>query len=219
MHDSNSICCHFSPKIIPLLKCSEMPLNCNTMCHFNYELWFHTLFSTVTQYGKGPLASHQCGRGHVIEICGGQSGTGAGFFQVLQFALPIRIPLIASHSSSGTGTIGQTVGSISTQYGAHGTCFWVYGLFNYYSRDELFQAVWAAVVSQCLVFIWDCLITNQSNWLNPAGLHTVIIYFILFDINSPDMVPPLVIALQVHFWIPNVLYCFMFSVYWFSLNL
>jgi hypothetical protein len=33
-------------------------------------------------------------------ICGGQSGTGAGFLQVLQFPLPIRIPPIAPQSLS-----------------------------------------------------------------------------------------------------------------------
>jgi hypothetical protein len=33
-------------------------------------------------------------------ICGGQSGTGAGFLQVLRFPLPILIPPIAPHSSS-----------------------------------------------------------------------------------------------------------------------
>jgi hypothetical protein len=32
-------------------------------------------------------------------ICGGQSGTGAGFLLVLRFLLPILIPLTASHSS------------------------------------------------------------------------------------------------------------------------
>jgi hypothetical protein len=43
-------------------------------------------------------------------ICGGQSGTGAGFLLVLRFPLPL-IPPTAPHSSSssGTGTIGQTV--------------------------------------------------------------------------------------------------------------
>jgi hypothetical protein len=34
------------------------------------------------------------------EICGGQSGIGAGFFRVLRFPLPILIPPTAPHSSS-----------------------------------------------------------------------------------------------------------------------
>jgi hypothetical protein len=33
-------------------------------------------------------------------ICGGQSGTGAGFLRVLRFPLPILIPPTATHSSS-----------------------------------------------------------------------------------------------------------------------
>jgi hypothetical protein len=33
-------------------------------------------------------------------ICGGESGTGAGFLRVLRFPLPILIPATASHSSS-----------------------------------------------------------------------------------------------------------------------
>jgi hypothetical protein len=33
-------------------------------------------------------------------ICGGQSGTGAGFLRVLRFPLPIPIPPTAPHSSS-----------------------------------------------------------------------------------------------------------------------
>jgi hypothetical protein len=33
-------------------------------------------------------------------ICGGQSGTGAGFLRVLRFPLPVLIPPIAPHSSS-----------------------------------------------------------------------------------------------------------------------
>jgi hypothetical protein len=33
-------------------------------------------------------------------ICGGRSGTGAGFLRVLRFPLPILIPPTASHSSA-----------------------------------------------------------------------------------------------------------------------
>jgi hypothetical protein len=46
-------------------------------------------------------------------ICGGQSGTGAGFLRVLRFPLPILIPPTAPHtSSSGAGTIGQLVADV-----------------------------------------------------------------------------------------------------------
>jgi hypothetical protein len=44
-------------------------------------------------------------------ICGGQSGTGAGFLLLLRFPLPILIPPTALHQylPSGAGTIGQLV--------------------------------------------------------------------------------------------------------------
>jgi hypothetical protein len=44
-------------------------------------------------------------------ICGGQNGTGAGFVRVLQFPLPIRIPL-NHHLWSGAGAIGQTKAAV-----------------------------------------------------------------------------------------------------------
>jgi hypothetical protein len=40
------------------------------------------------------------------EICGGESGAGAGLLRVFRFPLPILIPGTAS---SGAGTIGQLV--------------------------------------------------------------------------------------------------------------
>jgi hypothetical protein len=48
------------------------------------------------------------------EICGGQSGSEAGFLRVFRFPLPILIPPTASHSSSssGVGTIGQLVADL-----------------------------------------------------------------------------------------------------------
>jgi hypothetical protein len=46
-------------------------------------------------------------------ICGGQSGTEAGFLRVLRFPLPILIPPSAPHSSSsGAGTVGQLVADV-----------------------------------------------------------------------------------------------------------
>jgi hypothetical protein len=47
-------------------------------------------------------------------ICGGQSGTGAGFLRVLRFPLPVLIPPTAPHSSSssGAGTRGQLVADV-----------------------------------------------------------------------------------------------------------
>jgi hypothetical protein len=40
-------------------------------------------------------------------ICGGQSGAGAGFPQVLRFPLPFIPPNSPSSQSPGAGTIGQ----------------------------------------------------------------------------------------------------------------
>jgi hypothetical protein len=45
-------------------------------------------------------------------ICGRRSDTGAGFLRVLRFPLPIRIPPIAPHISSGAGTIGQRMAAV-----------------------------------------------------------------------------------------------------------
>jgi hypothetical protein len=46
-------------------------------------------------------------------ICGGQSGTGAGFLQVLRFPLPIFIPPISPLSySPGAGKIDHSVADV-----------------------------------------------------------------------------------------------------------
>jgi hypothetical protein len=45
----------------------------------------------------------------LCEICGGQSGTGAGILRVLQFPVPIPN---SHHLSSGAGTIGQLVADV-----------------------------------------------------------------------------------------------------------
>jgi hypothetical protein len=50
-------------------------------------------------------------------ICGGQSGTEAGFLWVLRFPLPIFIPPTAPHSSSRAGTTGQTVADVPSGLG------------------------------------------------------------------------------------------------------
>jgi hypothetical protein len=42
-------------------------------------------------------------------VCSGRRGTGAAFLRVLRFPLPIFIPPIHHHLSSGAGTIGQLV--------------------------------------------------------------------------------------------------------------
>jgi hypothetical protein len=49
------------------------------------------------------------------EICGGQSGAGAGFLQVLRFLLPIFIPPIAPQSPSSI-IWGCTIGQKWPQY-------------------------------------------------------------------------------------------------------
>jgi hypothetical protein len=55
-------------------------------------------------------------RGHIrlCGICGGRSGTGAGFLRVLRFPLPILIPrlLHIHHLSPGLGTIGELVADV-----------------------------------------------------------------------------------------------------------
>jgi hypothetical protein len=46
-------------------------------------------------------------------VCGGQRGTGAGFFRVLRFPLPIIIPPIPPSSQSpGAGTIDLLVAAV-----------------------------------------------------------------------------------------------------------
>jgi hypothetical protein len=45
-------------------------------------------------------------------ICGGQSGTGAGFFRVLQFPLPVVPPISPSSQSPGARIIGLLVAAV-----------------------------------------------------------------------------------------------------------
>jgi hypothetical protein len=45
-------------------------------------------------------------------VCGGQSGTGAGFLRVRRFPLPIIPPISPSSYSPGAGTIGQLVAAV-----------------------------------------------------------------------------------------------------------
>jgi hypothetical protein len=46
-------------------------------------------------------------------ICGGHSGTGAGFLRLRRFTLPVLIPPTATHTSSfGAGTVGQIVADV-----------------------------------------------------------------------------------------------------------
>jgi hypothetical protein len=45
-------------------------------------------------------------------VCGGQSGTGAGFFRVLRFLLSIIPPISPSSQSPGAGTINLLVAAV-----------------------------------------------------------------------------------------------------------
>jgi hypothetical protein len=50
------------------------------------------------------------------EICGGQSGTGAGFLRVLRFPLPVRIPPATSQSSSVWGWYSRRISGQRTKW-------------------------------------------------------------------------------------------------------
>jgi hypothetical protein len=91
--------------------------------HFEEYCYFHrtTLRCIPEEYhwgraiaqavsGRVPTAAAQV-RAHVWScgICGGQSGTGAGFLQVLRFPLPIRILPITPQSSSSSSSIGRAI--------------------------------------------------------------------------------------------------------------
>jgi hypothetical protein len=68
--------------------------------------------------GKSP-ASHRGGLGSMHRsrsICGGKSGTGACFLQVLRGFLLILIPpMLHTHLSSGAGTIGLIVACVPSE--------------------------------------------------------------------------------------------------------
>jgi hypothetical protein len=49
-------------------------------------------------------------------ICGGQSGSGAGFFRILRFPLPIIIPPTAPHLSIFRGWYNRTVSGRRTRW-------------------------------------------------------------------------------------------------------
>jgi hypothetical protein len=79
-------------------------LNTVTKCRARAQVFSHR-FPTTTAQVRAQVKS--CG------VCGGQSGTEAGFLRVLRFVLPILIQLSAPHSSSGAGIIGQMVADIT----------------------------------------------------------------------------------------------------------
>jgi hypothetical protein len=77
------------------------------------------------------------------EICGGQSGTGAGFLRVLRFPLPILIPSTAPHSSSSVvGTIRQLVATYQVD------SVWPHPKKQKKKSDE--HELWSFLLCNCL---------------------------------------------------------------------
>jgi hypothetical protein len=62
--------------------------------------------SPASHRGPGSSQVRLCG------ICGAQSGTGTGVLRVLWFHLPIIPPTAPHSSSSGAGTVSQTVAAV-----------------------------------------------------------------------------------------------------------
>jgi hypothetical protein len=76
---------------------------------------------TMTTEGPGvaqavsrwlPIAAARVRVPTACGVCGGQSGTGAGFLRILPFPLPIIPPNSPSSYSPGVGTIGLLVAAV-----------------------------------------------------------------------------------------------------------
>jgi hypothetical protein len=78
------------------------------------KAYFHAIVQAVSRWLHSAAVRFRS-QVKICGICGGQSGAGAGFLQVLRFPLQIVIPQTAAQSfsiSSGAGTLSQLVADV-----------------------------------------------------------------------------------------------------------
>jgi hypothetical protein len=68
--------------------------------HWIFPLWSGSAIAQAVSPRLPVAAARVRAKFKSCGICGGQSGTGAGFLRVFRFPLPILIPLTPPHSSS-----------------------------------------------------------------------------------------------------------------------